>query len=285
MPGSGHRDDPRITLPRTARERLSISTVITPIAPLHRKASRRSGQETQLLYGHQFDVYEVSKGWAWGQARSPVKGSKIKGYVGYVPAKYLEDSKHRATHVIAALKAPVFVAPDIKSHIIQSLPMGALIKGQGRHATFMQIGAGGYVHRKHLNKCGELLENIDFVATAESHMGLPYVWGGISSDGLDCSGLVFSSLRAVGKDAPRDADMMEAGLGYNLPIRQRGLKRGDLVFWNGHVGIMQSATRMIHANAFHMKVQSESLPGAVRRIEENGGGPIIAIKRLAPIVR
>ena len=111
-------------------------------------------------------------------------------------------------------------------------------------------------------------------------MGLPYVWGGISSDGLDCSGLVLSSLRAIGQDAPRDADMMEAGLGYDMPVRQRGLKRGDLIFWKGHVGIMQSATQIIHANAFHMSVESEPLREAVQRIAASGGGPMTAIKRL-----
>jgi len=277
---SPYRNDPRITIPQAARERLSISTVITPIAPLHRKASRRSGQETQLLYGHEFDVYRVSKGWAWGQARTPITGSNIKGYVGFVPSKYLEDKTSRASHVISILKAPVFHAPDIKSHIAQSLPMGALIKGQGRHPSFLHINDGGYVHRKHIRKRGAVLEVADFVTVAEAHLGLPYVWGGISSDGLDCSGFVLSSLRAINQEAPRDTDMMEASLGQKLPIRQRGLKRGDLIFWKGHVGIMQSATRIIHANAFHMKVESENLREAARRIEETGGGPITAIKRL-----
>jgi len=175
-------NDPRITMPHVSRDRLSISTVITPIAPLHRKASRRSGQETQLLYGHQFEVYGLSKGWAWGQARSPVKGSKIKGYVGYVPAKMLEDQKSMASHVISILKAPVFVAPDIKSHIIQSLPLGALIKGQDRHPSFVQIGADGYIHRKHLRKRGGAVEISDFVTIAEAHMvisgveSVPMVW-------------------------------------------------------------------------------------------------------------
>lgn len=280
MPAAAHHNDPRIHTDRAARERLSTSTVITPIAPLHRKASRRSGQETQLLYGHQFDVYRLSKGWAWGQARSPVKGSKIKGYVGYVPAKMLEDRKSSASHIISSLKAPIFVAPDIKSHIIQSLPLGALINGQGRHPSFVQIGAGGYVHRKHLRKIIDAPAVSDFVTIAEAHMGLPYVWGGISTDGLDCSGLVLSSLRAAGRDAPRDADMMEAGLGRDLPISQRGLKRGDLVFWKGHVGIMQTSAKMIHANAFHMKVESEPLREAIERIEASGGGPVTAIKRL-----
>ena len=280
MPASAYHDDPRITLPRTSRKRLSTSTVITPIVSLHRKASRRSGQETQLLYGHQFDVYARAKGWAWGQMRSPIKGSKVKGYVGYVPSKCLGESKSQASHVISALKAPIFVAPDIKSHIIQSVPMGALVKGQGRHPNFVQISTGGYIHRKHLRKRGEGLNITDFVTIAEAHMGLPYVWGGISSDGLDCSGLVLSSLRAVGQDSPRDADMMETWLGINLPISQRGLERGDLIFWKGHVAIMQSATRMIHANAFHLKVESENLRDAVKRIKESGGGVITAIKRL-----
>jgi len=280
VPTSPYQNDPRITVPHAGRDRLSTSTVIIPIAPLHRKASRRSGQDSQLLYGHQFDVYGASKGWSWGQARSPVKGSKVKGYVGYIRSKYLEERKSRTSHVVSALKAPVFVAPDIKSHIVQSLPMSAHINGQGRHSDFVQIGAGGYVHRKHLRRRSEEPTTIDFVTIAEAHIGLPYVWGGISSDGLDCSGLVLSSMRAVGEDAPRDADMMEVGLGYDLPISQRGLKRGDLIFWRGHVGIMQSSAKMIHANAFHMKVESELLRDATQRIKSSGGGPITAIKRL-----
>lgn len=285
MPSSAYQDDPRITVPHSARDRLSTSTVITPIAPLHRKASRRSGQETQLLYGHKFDIYKASKGWAWGQARSPVKGSKVKGYVGYIPSKYLEERNSRATHLVSALKAPVFIAPDIKSQIMQSLPMGALVKGQGRHPNFLCIEGKGYVHRKHLHKRGETSAITDFVTAAEMHMALPYVWGGISSDGLDCSGLVLSSLRATGQDAPRDADMMEAQLGELLPESQSGLKRGDLIFWKGHVGIMQSASRMIHANAHHMWVESEPLKEAASRIAESGGGPIRAIKRLRAIAR
>lgn len=280
MSAASQRGDPRITFPRPSRERLSTSTVITLVAPLRRKANRRSGQETQLLYGHQFDVYAVSKGWAWGQARSPVRGSRVKGYVGYLPSKHLEERNSRASHVVSALKAPVFVAPDIKSQIMQSLPMGALVKGQGRHPSFLCIEGKGYVHRKHLHKRGETSAITDFVTVAEMHMALPYVWGGISSDGLDCSGLVLSSLRAIGEDAPRDADMMEAQLGKPLRVRQSGLKRGDLIFWKGHVGIMQSSSRMIHANAHHMCVESEPLKEAASRIAESGGGRISAIKRL-----
>ena len=278
MPSSAYQNDPRITVQQSARDRISSSTVITPIAPLHRKATRRSGQETQLLYGHKFDIYKVSKGWAWGQARSPVTGSRVKGYVGYLPSKYLEERNSRASHVVSALKAPVFVAPDIKSQIMQYLPMGALVIGQGRHSSFLCIEGKGYVHRKHLHKRGETSDITDFVTIAEMHMALPYVWGGISSDGLDCSGLLLSSLRAIGEDAPRDADMMETSLGSDLPVSQHGLRRGDLVFWN--VGIMQTSRRLLHANAHHMCVATEPLREAAARILESGGGKITAIKRL-----
>jgi len=279
-PASQSGPDPRIHIPRTSRSRLSTYTVISSVAPLHARATRRSGQETQLLYGQQFDVYELKRGWVWGQERSPVKGSRQKGYVGYIALRMLEDIKTTPSHIVTALKAPVFVAPDIKSHIFQSLPMNALIKGQGRHKAFVQIGAGGYVHRKHLRKLNEAPALSDFVEVAEQHLGLPYIWGGISTRGLDCSGLVLSSLRATGQDVPRDTDMQQVELGEAIPVSQRGLKRGDLVFWKGHVGIMQNATRLLHANAFHMKVVSEPLREAVNRIEAGGGGPMTAIKRL-----
>lgn len=272
--------DPRIHIPRAKGPRLATYTVIVPVAPVMRKAGRRAALETQLLYGHHFDVYEIKKGWAWGRARTPVKGSKQKGYVGFVPLKCLADTKTVSSHIVTSLKAPVFTAPDIKSHIIQSLPLGASVKAQTTDIAFVQIGAGAYVHINHLRKVSAPPPTFDYVDIAESHLGLPYIWGGISTEGLDCSGLVLSSLRTVGKDAPRDADMMEAALGAPLRVSRRGLKRGDLIFWKGHVGIMQTSGRILHANAFHMKVATEPLRDTAARISAAGGGPITAIKRL-----
>ncbi|WP_084169005.1 C40 family peptidase [Hellea balneolensis] len=274
------RSDPRLYIPRQKGPHLSTRTVTVPIAPLHSKASKHSGQDTQLLYGHHFDVYEVKKGWVWGQAKSPLKGSKEKGYVGFVPSRFLEEAKVRATHIVTALKAPMFTAPDIKSHIVQSLPLGAHVKAQEEQADFLQIGAGGYIHQNHVRAITKPYSISDYVEVAEAHLGLPYVWGGISTDGLDCSGLVLSALRATGRDALRDTDMMEATLGHHLHISQRGLKRGDLIFWKGHVGIMQTSGRLLHANAYHMCVSTEPLREAARRIMERGGGPMTAIKRL-----
>lgn len=272
--------DPRSHIPKSKRPRLGRYTVTSAIAPLHRRKNHQSGLETQLLFGHKFDVYEKHGHWVWGQSSSPLRGSKQKGYVGFVPLKDLAETDIRANYVVSALKAPMFSKGNIKSPIIKFLPLGALVKISRRSKNFGQTHKGEFIHLNHIRKRNEGPLISDFVSIAESHLGLPYVWGGVSTQGLDCSGLVQSSLRASGDDPPRDADMQQAELGTALPLKQSGLKRGDLIFWKGHVGIMTSQRQVIHANAFHMAVEVEPLREAARRILENGGGPITAIKRL-----
>lgn len=273
--------DPRITLP-SGTPCIGTHTVIAPIAPLYREASRRSPLDTQLFIGQRFDVYGLQGRWAWGQARSPVKGSRRKDYVGYVAQKHLADIKTNPTHIVTALMAPMFSKPDIKSHVIQNIPLGGRVVSRGEDGLFIQIGAGGFVHTNHVRPVSSPPATQDFVDIAEKHMGIPYVWGGVSTSGLDCSGLVMTSLQALGIDAPRDADMQEKALGEQIILAApfRGLKRGDLVFWKGHVGIMQTPGQLLHANAYHMSVATEPLRSAVKRIEKSGGGPITSIKRL-----
>lgn len=272
--------DPRIHIPKSKGPSLGRYTVSEPVAAVHRQKSRLSGLETQLLFGHQFDVYEKDKNWVWGQSHSPLARSKQQGYVGFVELKNLQDIIVTPDYVVTALKAPVFSNADIKSPIKKFLPLGALCKKKTKEGKFLELTSGEFIHLNHLRERNQALPSSDFVDVAERHMGLPYVWGGVSSQGLDCSGLVQSSLRAIGKDAPRDADMQEAELGSALAVNQRGLKRGDLIFWKGHVAIMISASKMIHANAYHMSVDIEPLRDAAKRILESGGGPITAIKRL-----
>ena len=116
-------------------------------------------------------------------------------------------------------------------------------------------------------------------AVAERFLESPYLWGGRSSEGIDCSGLAQNALTSAGIAAPRDTDMQEAQLGTPLP-EGAALQRGDLVFWKGHIGLMQDATRLIHANGWHMKVVSEPLKTAKDRISASGGGPVTSIRRL-----
>lgn len=252
-------------------------TVNIPTAPLRRKGSPGSPLETQLLRGDIFTVLSMSRGWANGQAQSPIPGSRFAGYQGYVPLKALIEGAQIPTHVVTALSAPVFSKPDIKSAIHALWPLNARFTGTASGA-FLKA-RDGYVHVRHTRELNQAPVEDDFVTIAEQHMGLPYIWGGVSTSGLDCSGLVQSALRAVGRDAPRDScDQTELG----EPIQQgEPLKRGDLVFWKGHVGIMQDAERLLHANAFHMSVQSELLSEAEDRIKQSSG-LMIAKRRLEP---
>ncbi|HEX4178061.1 MAG TPA: C40 family peptidase [Rhizomicrobium sp.] len=129
------------------------------------------------------------------------------------------------------------------------------------------------MHRRHLLPETQK----DFVAIAERFVGVPYVWGGKTAAGLDCSGLIQTALQAVGKTAPRDTDMMEKALGEAIALG--AVRRGDLVFWKGHMGVMLDDTRLLHANAFHMMVAIETLADAIPRIEA-AAGPVTSLRRI-----
>jgi cell wall-associated NlpC family hydrolase len=167
----------------------------------------------------------------------------------------------------------VFSAADLKTPVRDLLPMNAAVPVLERDGDYVKIAESAWLHQRHLEPSMEK----DFVAIAERFLGAPYVWGGKTAAGLDCSGLIQTALQAVGKAAPRDTDMMERALGEEIEIY--GAKRGDLIFWKGHMGVMLDETRLLHANAFHMAVAIEPLAEAMARIEKTAG-PVSAVKRL-----
>ena len=234
--------------------------------PLRQKPQSHAAQETELLCGELFTAYEQKDGWAWGQIASD-------GYVGYLHTLSLEPHVE-ATHRVTALFAPVFTAPDIKAAICGSLPMNSLVRLEKETGDFLQTNAG-LLSRRHLAPLPE--HAADFTSVAERFLGAPYVWGGKTAAGLDCSGLIQTALQASGISAPRDTDMMENALG--LPVTRADIQRGDLVFWKGHMGVMLDAARLLHANAFHMEVFAEPLDQAIARIGQSAG-PVTSIKRL-----
>jgi cell wall-associated NlpC family hydrolase len=161
-----------------------------------------------------------------------------------------------------------------------ALSLGARVRVERFEADFAVTSDGLHLYARHLARIDSF--EPDFVAVAERFVETPYLWGGRTSEGIDCSGLMQSALGAAGVKAPRDSDMMEATLGAPAPVDEalKRLRRGDLIFWKGHVGVMRDAETLLHASGWHMKVVSEPLALARARIEETTDGAITSIRRL-----
>ena len=253
----------RFVAGRPARIAASVADV--------RKAPRPdSGLNTQLLHGDDVLVFDEAEGLAWLQAERD-------GYVGYVSTADLAPRTHEPTHVVTALRTFVYPGPDMKFPRSGQLSIGSRVTVTGfaetRGTSYGILPSGEAIVLQHLAPLGTTAD--DFVAVAERLIDTPYLWGGFSAFGIDCSGVVQLSMRMAGRDVLRDSDMQEASLGTLVdagPDFSR-LKRGDLVFWKGHVAIMTDGENMIHANGHTMTVAREGLRAAIDRIGYLYGGP------------
>jgi cell wall-associated NlpC family hydrolase len=251
-----------------------LRQVISGAAPLWTRATNGAGWDSQALYGELVTVYDERDGLAWVQLAHD-------GYVGYVPASALSPAIVAPTHRVAAPGTCIYAAPDAKALTGASLGLNAVVSVAEMGPSFAVLVGGGFVPVPHLTEVGTFAS--DFVAVAERLIGTPYVWGGKTRQGIDCSGLVQTAMHAAGLAAPRDSDMQLAELGAPVEVRGdlAGLRRGDLIFWKGHVGILTDGATLLHANAHHMAVTAEPLPAAVDRIARSGSA-ITAIKRMEP---
>jgi cell wall-associated NlpC family hydrolase len=243
------------------------------IAPLRCAPSPDAELATQALKGERAMIYDRNgEGWAWGQLSSD-------GYVGWLPDRALAKPEGPPTHKITGLRTFAFPGPSIKLPPADTLVMGALITVTREEGPFAVTREGWYLPRQHVGLVDSRAP--DFVAVAEQFAGTPYLWGGKSSLGIDCSGLVQISLNAAGTGCPRDSDIQQDGLGRALDRNEaKKLKRGDLIFWKSHVAIARDADTIVHANAHHMAVAIESTRAAIARIKA-AGSDITAIKRLS----
>jgi cell wall-associated NlpC family hydrolase len=242
--------------------------VTAPVLPVRRAPRFDATLDTEALYGETVTVYEDNEGWAWVQLARD-------SYVGYMPSEGLSRRIVTPTHRIAALRTYVFPEPDAKSPPLGLLSLNARVTASATDGKFLALANGGFVYAAHAVPLG--VHAPDFVAVAEAFLGTPYLWGGRTSVGLDCSGLVQLAAEAAGIACPRDADMQEAEIGQIIEDAQ--LRRGDLVFWEGHVGIMTSGANFLHANAHHMAVELEPFAKARERIKE-AGYEVICARRL-----
>lgn len=252
--------------------------VVAELADMRAEPSPGASITTQALRGETMQVYEIEEGWAWGQLEGD-------GYVGYLPQAALAPLVAPPTHRVSVPSTFLYPGPSMKLPAAMTLPLNAALTIAGQQGDFARVEDEGFVWAAHLAAEGEFER--DFVTVAEQFIGVPYLWGGKSSHGIDCSGLVQTAMAGAGMTAPRDTDMQEKSIGMPLPQGEAdlalagngGLQRGDLIFWRGHVGIMRDADTLLHANGHHMLVACEPLQLALARIKAGSFGAVTSIRR------
>jgi cell wall-associated NlpC family hydrolase len=260
----------RSSVSATAYVSGSAHQVSVPVARVLSEPMSYATQLTQAVFGEIVDVFETREGWAW------IKLSR-DGYVGYTETINLNAQVKTSTHHVTVASTICFPRANLKTQPITVLPCQSHLSVTGPSGDYLALATGGFVYAQHISPVGNFAK--DFVSIAEKFVDVPYLWGGRTALGLDCSGLVQIALQSAGIEAQRDADMQEQQCGEAVnPIDLNGLRRGDLVFWNGHVGIMCDSTMLLHANGYHMMVVKEPLTAAIRRIATTGSA-ITSVKR------
>ncbi len=247
----------------TDGEAASIGQVVVDLC-----ASPAGKRDRQLLLGASVTVYERRDGWAFVQA-------KRDGYVGYVAESAL-TSPQTTTHRVATPATHAYTTESFKSQDLLHLPFGAEVTVTDERHKFFET-THGFIPKKHLRPLGQLFN--DPATVAQLYFGVPYLWGGNSTRGVDCSGLVQAAYHACGHSCAGDSDLQEVSLGRALDANAP-LQRGDLIFWEGHIAMMVDAETMIHANAHHMAVVYEGLAQAELRIRTQGDGEITSRRRV-----
>lgn len=288
------RPDPRVNAwsPQLADSRLrgeveaarfadgALQRVAVPSAPLRMRPVQEAPFDSELFLGEAVRVFDDTEGgWSWVQ-------NQTDRYVGFVRTDTLGPLLPAPTHRVTALRTFVYPGPDMKLPPVAALSLGSRIAlGEAvetRGTTFHLVADGrSAIVARHVAAIDAPPEP-DFVAVAERFLATPYLWGGRTSIGLDCSALVQLSLMAAGIAAPRDTDMQRDQVGSPVDGGLAGdLRRGDLVFWPGHVAILTAPHSIVHASGHHMMVVEEPLAEALARIERSGARPL-AVRRIGP---
>jgi hypothetical protein len=258
----------------------SVSECIIGNSALRDAPNPSARRTTELLFGEHFNILEEKDGWAWGQAQ-------YDKYVGYIPAIALKPISHNVHARVSSPLTWAYSEADLKSHPIRGLSMGACLPEPKEEKLngFCHFPDIGWVWNKYVTP---LNKNLDFMILAEKFLDAPYLWGGKTALGIDCSGLTQITLGLAGVPLPRDTDQQELALGheFNLPDWQDtgALTRGDMVFFPGHVGLMVDDKNIIHANATHMATTINPLKEVIDIVARQNKTPVTSVKRITKIL-
>ncbi len=237
--------------------------VTVPLTDLDRAPG--GPRDRQLLFGADVTVIERRGDLAFVQAA-------LDGYCGWVAAAALGERGAQITHRVSAAATQIYPAPDFKQRELANLSLGARLAVTGTEGRFARLATGGFVPLQHISDTAAT----DPAEVALCLIGTPYLWGGNSRAGIDCSGLVQAALSACASPCPGDSDLQQA---LGRPV-EGSFRRNDLLFWPGHVAMALDADTMIHANANAMAVSTEPIAAAMARIERAGDGPFLGARRI-----
>lgn len=236
-----------------------VTSIIEPRVALRSKPEFTAGFTSEALFGDRVRVFDVKDGWAWGQMEKDA-------YVGYLPLASLSGIYMAPTHRVCVPATFIYPKADLKSQPATRIFLNSLLSVDVIADDWVMLAGGGFVFHSHVCDVDKFAS--DPVTIAEQFINVPYFWGGSTQDGLDCSALVQQAYHACGLECPRDSDMIEDTIGEN---GHNSLQRGDLVFWDGHIGMIIDEHRMIHANGHHMAVAVEEFAEAEARISKTFG--------------
>ena len=245
----------------------SLKRIVAPVAALYKVPDALSERQSECLFGEDVKVFEEKNGFCWVQAQQD-------GYVGYIEQSKIGSIGNHPTHRVNVPRTFQYRDADLRSPMIGPLSMGSRIsvvsEAETRGTRYARLDNGSFVVFNHIIPVSTVED--DYVTIAESFIHTPYLWGGKSGLGIDCSGLVQLALMMTGRTVLRDTDMQQATIGKDI-APENGLQRGDLVFWKGHVAIMVDSGTLIHANGASMDVRKENLDHAIERIAKNHSVP------------
>ncbi|CAF25694.1 NlpC/P60 family protein [Bartonella quintana] len=242
--------------------------VHTAVAGLFKENNKKSERQTECLLGEELLIFEQGEIMSWGQ-------SLKDGYVGYIDTTVLCASTIKQTHIVSVPRTFQYLQADLRGPMEYPLSMGSKVsvvdETEVRDTMYSILESGKAIITRHLSPIGRVYE--DYVTVAETFISTPYLWGGVSGFGIDCSGLVQLSMMMTGKMVLRDTGMQQKTIGRALTDSDK-LQRGDLIFWEGHVAIMIDHENIIHANGYSMNVMIEPLEEAITRIAKKHKYPV-----------
>jgi cell wall-associated NlpC family hydrolase len=254
------------------------ATIIHPNVSIKANPAPNAANVSEMLFGEHLTVIKASDGWAWIQAN-------LDDYVGFVPVAAYTNKSLTPTHRVSEPLTHLYGSSDMKLPALMPLPMGSQVQVKGSiDKGFVEVtnsysgdNTSGWIYESHLSPLNTKPKN--FTDVAEKFLGSPYLWGGRTMAGIDCSALVQMAAIMASIPCPRDTDMQLAA--FKNDIRgDEPLKRGDVLFFHGHVVIMVDEKNIIHANGFVMKVMIEPLADLIERQKKIHSDPVIGRKRL-----